>query len=103
MWRVACSIITNTYRRRKVAVTITQKSHATITLAWLRTNLCQHFEFTSEATSFQSQGVASFQSLRKLNSLSQSRGAVQALFAWYFRQCCLALTTMLKFEQVRNF
>jgi hypothetical protein len=36
------------------------------------------FELTCQATTFENQGYASFPFLRKLNSLSQSRGAVQA-------------------------
>jgi hypothetical protein len=36
-------------------------------------------ELTGEATSFESQGVASFYALRKLHSLSPSRGAVRSV------------------------
>ena len=39
--RVLCSITTNTYNIRNVAVTATKKSHARIAVAWLRRNVDQ--------------------------------------------------------------
>ena len=39
--RVPTSMITNAYRIRKLAVTLTKKSQARMASAWLRTNVIQ--------------------------------------------------------------